>query len=93
MAILDYMKMYNSLSIGYYSWRNSVNGSWFIQALYDVLAEYGTEKEIHWIMTRVNREVAYEFESNASPDYMDKKKQIPCIVTMLTKELYFKPKA
>ena len=49
-------------------------------------------REILWMMTRVNRAVAYEFESNASKEFMNKKKQIPCIVSMLTKELYFENK-
>ena len=38
------------------------------------------------------RMVAYEFESNTSKAYMHAKKQIPCIVYMLTKELYFSKK-
>lgn len=44
------------------------------------------------MMTRVNHSVAYNFESNAAKEFMNKKKQIPCIVSMLTKELYFHDK-
>ena len=80
---------------GYFSWRNSSKGSWFVQAIKRVFDEYATAKppkDILWMMTRVNRIVAYEMESNASKEYMNKKKQIPCIVSMLTKELYFTDK-
>jgi len=50
-----------------------------------------------WILTRVNYEVAYFFESLVSTDNPDHKilshkKQMPTIVSMLTKDLYFVPK-
>jgi len=44
------------------------------------------------LLTRVNHEVAYEFESNAAQRHMTRKKQIPSIVSMLTKEIYLTPK-
>lgn len=54
-----------------------------------MLTKYGRELEIMQLMTRVNRKVALEFQSSSTvPGYSDKK-QIPCIVSMLTKELYF----
>lgn len=87
----DFLMAY-SVVPGYYSWRNSTNGSWFIQALSEVLAKHGKSMEILAIMTRVNRKVAYDFESNASKAYMSRKKQIPCITSMLTKDLFFRPK-
>ena len=77
---------------GYFSWRNSTKGSWFVQALCRMLQKYGTEKDIMWILTKVNHEVAYEFESNASKEFMNRKKQVPSIVSMLTKELVLSPK-
>jgi hypothetical protein len=77
---------------GYFSWRNSTKGSWFIQALCRMLDRYGGTRDLLWIMTRVNYAVAYEFESNASREYMNRKKQIPCIMSMLTKDLYLTAK-
>ena len=87
----DFLVAYSTIA-GYYSWRNSVNGSWFIQSLCEMLSLYGNKLEIMQILTAVNRKVAYHYESNASDPAMSGKRQIPCIVTMLTKELYFKPK-
>ncbi|KAK3535936.1 hypothetical protein QTP70_021235, partial [Hemibagrus guttatus] len=84
----DFLYAY-STAPGYYAWRNTANGSWFISSLCEMLSKYGRELEIMQLMTRVNRKVALEFQSFSTlPGYSDKK-QIPCIVSMLTKELYF----
>ncbi|KAL3996667.1 inter-alpha-trypsin inhibitor heavy chain H1 [Sarotherodon galilaeus] len=78
-----------STAPGYYSWRNTLTGSWFIQSVCDMISKYGKELEILHIMTRVNHKVAVEFESASNSPGFDAKKQIPCIVSMLTKEMYF----
>lgn len=88
----DFLYGYSTV-YGHYSWRNSVQGSWFIQELCRVFDQYGSELEIMQLLTIVNRRVAYYHESNASDKTMSGKRQVPCIVSMLTKELYFKPKA
>jgi caspase 7 len=90
----DFLVAY-SVVPGYYSWRNSVRGSWFIQALCDVLERYGGGQnplDLLSMMTRVCRRVAYEFESNVDNAIMSRKKQIPSIVSTLTKDIYFLPK-
>lgn len=74
---------------GYYSWRNPGRGSWFVQALCNVLSEFGKQLEIMQILTRVNYMVATSFESWSEDPRFSEKKQIPCVVSMLTKELYF----
>lgn len=68
-----------------------MSGSWFIQSLCDMLTKYGRELEVLHIMTRVNHKVALEFESVSNSPGFHAQKQIPCIVSMLTKELYFYP--
>lgn len=80
-----------STAPGYYSWRNTMTGSWFIQSLCDMISKYGKELELQHIMTRVNHKVAVEFESISNSPGFNAKKQIPCIVSMLTKEMYFSP--
>lgn len=54
-----------------------------------MLTKYGRELEIMQLMTRVNRKVAVEFQSCSTIPGFSDKKQIPCIVSMLTKDLYF----
>ncbi|KAM3613399.1 uncharacterized protein V6R79_025384 [Siganus canaliculatus] len=84
----DFLYAY-STAPGYYSWRNTSNGSWFMQALCELLPSHGGKLEIMQIMTRVNRKVALQFESASNLPGFSGKKQIPCIVSMLTKEFYF----
>ncbi|XP_072904224.1 caspase-7-like isoform X2 [Hemitrygon akajei] len=84
----DFLYAY-STAPGYYSWRNTANGSWFIQSLCHVLDSYGKKLELMQLLTRVNHKVALEFESNTDANYSSAKKQIPCIISMLTKEFYF----
>lgn len=74
---------------GYYSWRNTSNGSWFMQSLCEMLQCHRGQLELMQIMTRVNHRVALNFESASNLPGFSGKKQIPCIVSMLTKEFYF----
>ncbi|XP_012369631.1 caspase-3-like [Octodon degus] len=84
----DFLYAY-STAPGYYSWRNSKHGSWFIQSLCAMLKLYAYKLEFMHILTWVNWKVATEFESFSLDSTFHAKKQIPCIVSMLTKELYF----
>jgi len=85
----DFLIAYSTIP-GFYSWRNTTAGSWFIQSVCRVLQEHGTEKDLLSNMTRVARKVAFDFQSNTPGDYaMHEKKQIPCITSMLTRDVYF----
>lgn len=84
----DFLYAY-STAPGYYSWRNSKDGSWFIQSLCAVLKEFAGKLEFMQILTRVNLKVATEFESFSLDKNFHGMKQIPCIMSMLTKDLYF----
>ena len=75
---------------GYYSWRNKIEGSWFVQALCNQLREADYEKDDFMrLLTKASNYVAYRMESNAAHRSMDEKKQVPCIVSSLTKCLFF----
>ncbi|KAJ8280986.1 hypothetical protein GJAV_G00061820 [Gymnothorax javanicus] len=86
----DFLYAY-STAPGYYSWRNTISGSWFIQSLSEMIGLHSQELEIMQILTRVNHKVAHSFESSSNLPGFDCKKQIPCIVSMLTKDMYFFP--
>ena len=76
--------------LGFYPWRNTTDGSWFIQALCDVLSERGKEEDLLSIMTTVSRIVAIRFESNTPQDSnMQQRKQIPCVTSLLTRKVFF----
>lgn len=88
----DFFVAYSTVP-GFYSWRNTTNGSWFIQGLCIALEQYGAVCDLLEIMTVVNRIVAYGFESCVPSDsIMDKKKQVPYITYTLTRKVYFPPK-
>lgn len=75
------------LRAGYYSWRNPTHGSWFIQDLVKVFKEQHNNLDVLTMLTRVSGNVALNRESNAD-GIMNKKRQIPCVVSQLTKDFY-----
>lgn len=77
---------------GHFSWRNNVDGSWFIQALCRVLQQHSDTVELMHLMTLVNKLVAYEFQSCTDSEFTSNMKQMPSMVSTLTKLAYFKPK-
>uniref|UniRef100_A0A182LSD5 Caspase n=1 Tax=Anopheles culicifacies TaxID=139723 RepID=A0A182LSD5_9DIPT len=88
-TMADLLVMYSTYD-GHYSWRNPDDGSWFIQSLsYELRANVHRLELLH-ILTAVSRRVAYEYQSNVPyNEKLNAKKQMPCIVSMLTKLLYF----
>jgi len=77
---------------GFYSWRNTVQGSWFIQVLGASLLVNSYKQDLMTILTKVARVVAREYESNSSNKDFNAKKQIPFIYSTLTNKLLFKHK-
>jgi len=77
---------------GHYAFRNGIEGAWFVQAITKVFKEFGTRFEINQLMTRVNRMVAYDFESKSKTKEYSNKKQVSSSVSMLTKQLFFPQK-
>ncbi|OWR45225.1 caspase-1 [Danaus plexippus] len=88
----DFLIVFSTVP-GYFSWRNTTRGSWFIQALCEELRYSGTENDILTLLTFVAQRVALDFESN-TPDVlpMHQQKQVPCITSMLTRLLVFEKK-
>ncbi|XP_004681050.1 PREDICTED: caspase-7 [Condylura cristata] len=84
----DFLFAYSTVP-GYYSWRSPASGSWFMQSLCAILNEHGKSLELMQLLTRVNYRVARHFQSFTNDSATSGKKQIPCIMSMLTKELYF----
>nr|AGB84766.1 caspase-1 [Artemia sinica] len=88
----DFLICYSTIP-GFFSWRNTTNGSWFVQALCRVLGERYRDTHLLDMMTIVNQIVAFDYESNCPGDaIMHQKKQIPCITSLLTRQVFFEPK-
>lgn len=85
----DFLIAYSTIP-GFYSWRNTTRGSWFMQSLCAELDKNGKKYDILKLLTFVSQRVAIDFESNV-PDspIMHQQKQIPCVTTMLTRILTF----
>ncbi|XP_046754107.1 caspase-1-like [Diprion similis] len=85
----DFLIAYSTIP-GFYSWRNTTRGSWFMQALCLELCENGSRWDLLTLLTFVCQRVAIDFESN-TPDNitMHQQKQIPCITSMLTRLVKF----
>lgn len=79
---------------GFYSWRNPDDGSWFIQAICEEFNIHGRTRDLLTLMTFVNRRVAINYQSFV-PHLKNshEKKQIPSIVSMLTRLVYFPKKS
>lgn len=87
----DFLIAYSTIP-GFYSWRNTQKGSWFMQALCKELQRSSYTKDLLTILTSVVRSVAFDFESNVPDVYeMHAKKQIPCFTSMLTRLVQFEP--
>ncbi|XP_047488853.1 caspase-1-like isoform X5 [Penaeus chinensis] len=78
----------------HYSWRNSANGSWFIQSLVKVLTQDSAREDLLSMMTSVNRHLILNFESDCPKKHeeeqdMHEKKQAAYIVSTLMRKVYF----
>ncbi|MEQ2206538.1 Caspase-6 [Xenoophorus captivus] len=82
----------NFTPLGYYSHRETINGSWYIQDLCELLQKYGSSLEFTELLTLVNRKVSMRRVGNSNDRSAIGKKQVPCFASMLTKKLYFRPK-
>uniref|UniRef100_A0A9J7XZN3 Caspase-6 n=1 Tax=Cyprinus carpio carpio TaxID=630221 RepID=A0A9J7XZN3_CYPCA len=87
----DFLMCY-SVAEGYYSHREIVNGSWYIQDLCEILRRYGSTLEFTDILTLVNRKVSFRSVRASNDRSALGKKQVPCFASMLTKKLFFRPK-
>lgn len=82
------------LFLGFYTWRNPEEGTWYVQSLCDVLDKHGAEYELMTLLTMTARKVAIDFASNNPDDIsMHEQKQVPSVTTMLTRAVYFTSKS
>ncbi|XP_045139974.1 group XIIA secretory phospholipase A2 isoform X2 [Echinops telfairi] len=88
----DFLMCY-SVAEGYYSHRETVNGSWYIQDLCEMLGKYGSSLEFTELLTLVNRKVSQRQVDFCKDPNSIGKKQVPCFASMLTKKLHFLPKS
>ncbi|KAK7590121.1 hypothetical protein V9T40_001734 [Parthenolecanium corni] len=81
----DFLFAYSTIP-GYFSWRNTQRGSWFIQAFCEEFNQHWQNFDFLTILLFVNRRVAYDFESytksvisstTSSKAFQKRQKQLP----------------
>ena len=87
----DFLIAHSTIS-GFYSWRNTVQGSWFIQTLTKILDEHALKRDLVTMLTITSNRVAREYESSSSREEFNNKKQTPFFYSTLTQKLYFDQK-
>lgn len=85
----DFIYAYSTVP-GYYSWRNSQRGSWFIQAIVEVFRANAHKMDVLRMLTRVNGIVATK-KSQTGQRASNNKRQIASIVTQMRKEFFLFP--
>lgn len=87
----DILVMY-ATAFGYYAWRSPETGAYFIQSLIQQMQKHAFNEDLLTILTYVNKQVAIEYTSKNDGTTYGNCKQMCCIVSMLTRLLYFKEK-
>eukprot|EP00112_Aurelia_sp_Birch-Aquarium-sp1_P014869 Seg3242.2 transcript_id=Seg3242.2/GoldUCD/mRNA.D3Y31 product=Caspase-3 protein_id=Seg3242.2/GoldUCD/D3Y31 len=85
----DFIYGYSTVP-GYYSWRNSQRGSWFVQAIVEVFRAHAHKMDVLRMLTRANAIVATK-KSATGQRVSNNKRQIASIVTQLRKEFFLFP--
>ena len=85
----DYLFAYSSVS-GFLSWRSSKSGSWFIEGLVQIFRTHAHKMDVVRMFHRVNQVVAERFPNTKDPA-LNRKRQMPCIVSQLRKDLFLIP--
>lgn len=87
----DFLVAYSTFPT-YASFRNPTQGTWFIQELCEELDANDGGRDLLNMLTHISRRIALNRESFHDDDRLDKKKQVPCVSSMLTKLLIFPKK-
>lgn len=75
--------------IGYYSFRDTNRGSWYIQTLCKVIKEHWKDCDMLKMLTITLRKVATEYSSQHDKSSLNNKRQMPTFTSTLTRDLYF----
>ncbi|CAD5213133.1 unnamed protein product [Bursaphelenchus okinawaensis] len=70
-SMADFLVAYSTVP-GFVSWRNSVNGSWFIQSICEVFSKEAAHCDILELLTKVNRRVAKVYETTGECSDFDR---------------------
>lgn len=89
-AMADLLVMYSTYDDHFSC--NPKQCSWFIQSLCAEFKENGRFHDLLTLLTGVARRTVYEYQSSTPDAEKSEMKQMPCLVSMLTKTFYFTKK-
>ncbi len=95
VTFLKHLKHSGYFFLSGFSAFHGSSGSWFITELCEVLSKFYNGMDLMQMLLHVNWKVATKHRSNITcPNdlYYDKRYVVPYIVSMLTKDVYFRPK-
>ena len=81
----DFLFAYSTVD-GYTSWLGE-GGSWFIKALVDVFSKNTRKMDVVRMLGKVNKIVGQRKPNTGDP-VLDRKTQMPCIVSQLRQDLF-----
>ncbi|XP_048248457.1 caspase-7-like isoform X2 [Haliotis rufescens] len=87
----DFLVLY-AAPPGHFAWRNAREGSWMIQCLTKVML---SEDVFQIPLTSLLRQVSWKMSrmvSDVKGTQLHEKMSVPCVTSMLTKDVYFKKK-
>jgi len=85
----DFLYAYSTVP-GYYSWRNSRRGSWFMEALVQVFRQNAHKMDVMRMLVRVN-DIISSRKSRTDDIKTDNKRQIASLVTQMRKDFFLCP--
>ncbi|XP_066921456.1 caspase-3-like [Clytia hemisphaerica] len=86
----DFLYAYSTVA-GYYSWRQSRNGSWFIQDLVKIFNDNFRRMDAARMLVKVSFAVAERFSETRRGEISNDKKQVPSYISQLRKDLFLFP--
>ena len=86
---VDFLFAYSTVP-GFYSWRNTSEGSWFMQCLVEEFRKYAHKLDVLRMFTRVNAMLSLR-KSYTDEVETNHKRQTAYIVSLLRKDIYFFP--
>lgn len=84
----DFLLAHSTVA-GFYSWRNTVHGSWFIQALAAVCRDYGRQnRDLASLLAITCKRISIDYLSSSTNVEFHNKKQTPFYFSTLRYKLY-----
>ncbi|XP_076240786.1 caspase-1 [Calliopsis andreniformis] len=87
----DFLLAYSTME-GFFSWRDTEEGTWYIQCLCDVIERNWRKYDLSKMLTITARIIANDYSSSHENPVKNNQKQMPSLTSTLTRDVIFLPK-